>query len=199
MRYALFPLHTVLFPGSVLPLQIFEQRYIRLVTDCMRKQHGFVTVLISEGKEVGDTPEIYNVGCYVDITDWETLPNGLLGITIEARHRCRLFNLGVKDDGLLMAEAESIDTDTSDEPDTGRLPERYLPLADTLEQLLRHPFAEEQRQRVNFQSARDVCYRLCELLPISNEQKQILLEVPTLDELLDQTSVQIQALQKQAR
>lgn len=196
MRYALFPLHTVLFPGSTLPLQIFEQRYIRLLTDCMRDQHGFITVLISDGREVGDTPKIYNTGCYVDIIDWESLPGGLLGITIEARHRSRLFNLSVKDDGLMMAEAAPLETVTDTQGQNDNLPERYRPLADTLKQLLQHPFAEAQRQRINFESAYDVCYRLCELLPISNEQKQILLEVPTLSELLDQTSVQIQALQK---
>jgi Lon protease-like protein len=70
MKHALFPLNTVLFPGSTLPLQIFEQRYLTLIKDCMKQQNGFVTVLISEGKEVRKTPHIYSTGCYVEGIDW---------------------------------------------------------------------------------------------------------------------------------
>ena len=123
MRYALFPLHTVLFPGSRLPLQIFEQRYLGLISDSLKKQQGFVCVLISEGKEVNDTPSVFSTGCYVEITDWETLANGLLGITIEARYRVRLSQPNVKDSGLLVAETEAMDdlTQASD----SLLPPRY--------------------------------------------------------------------------
>ncbi len=105
MKYALFPLNTALFPGSILPLQIFEQRYLNLIKQCMKQETGFVTVLISEGKEVASTPHIYSTGCYVDIIDWDTLSNGLLGISIQAKHRLRLSNSSVRDDGLLFAES----------------------------------------------------------------------------------------------
>ena len=85
-RSALFPLNSVLFPGCTLPLQIFEQRYLRLIKTCMRDNHGFVVILISVGKEVGDTPETYSIGTYVEIVDWEMLENGLLGVTLSLIH-----------------------------------------------------------------------------------------------------------------
>lgn len=195
MRQALFPLHTVLFPGSRLPLQIFEQRYLNLVTACLREEHGFVTVLISEGKEVGDQPKIYNFGCYVEIIDWDTLDNGLLGITIEARHRVRLSHPGVKDDGLLLAKSEPVDKIDGTTENFIPLPDKFNHLADTLAQLLQHPHAAQYSAAINFKSASDVCYRLGELLPISNERKQFLLEVPSIEELLAQIHLQIQQLQ----
>ena len=193
MKHALFPLNTVIFPGSILPLQIFEQRYLNLIKDCMKQQTGFVIVLISDGKEVGAAPQIYSTGCFVEIVDWESLPNGLLGISIEAKYRVHLSNSSVRDDGLLFAEATAIEA-TLDEKHT--LPKAFAPLSDTLQQLLNHPFAQHYKNSVDFNNTADVCYRLSELLPISNKQKQLLLETETTEQMLDQLALHINALQK---
>jgi Lon protease-like protein len=193
MKHALFPLNTVLFPGSILPLQIFEQRYLSLVKDCMKQQTGFVVVLISEGKEVGTTPQIYSTGCYVEIVDWESLDNGLLGITIQAQYRARLSSSSVRDDGLLLAEVSPLHSTLDD---NAILPDTFKPLSDTLKQLLQHPFAERYRGKVDFDNSADICYRLGELLPISNKEKQLLLETETTEQMLDQLVLHINALQK---
>ena len=192
MKHALFPLNTVLFPGSILPLQIFEQRYLNLIKDCMKQQTGFVVVLISEGKEVGAAPQIFRTGCYVEIIDWESLDNGLLGITIQAKYRAQLSDSSVRDDGLLLAEASPLRSTLDDD---ATLPERFKPLSDTLEQLLHHPFADRYRGKVDFDNTADICYRLGELLPISNREKQLLLETETTEQMLDQLALHINALQ----
>jgi len=193
MKCALFPLNTVMFPGSILPLQIFEQRYLQLIKDCMKQQTGFVVVLISEGKEVESTPQIYCTGCYVEIIDWEPLPGGLLGISIQAKQRVRLSNSSVRDDGLLLAETSRIESTLENNL---ALPEAFKPLSDTLKQLLDHPFAEQYKNKVDFSNTADICYRLGELLPISNKQKQLLLETETAQEMLDQLALHINALQR---
>jgi len=193
MKHALFPLNTVLFPGSILPMQIFEQRYLSLIKDCMKQETGFVVVLISEGKEVGATPKIYSTGCYVEIIDWESLPNGLLGISIEAKYRVQLSDSSVRDDGLLLAEATPVKTTLDN---NFILPNSFQPLKDTLKQLLEHPFAQRYKDIVDFNSASQICYRLSELLPISNKQKQLLLESETAEQVLDQLVVFINSLQK---
>jgi len=193
MKHALFPLNTVLFPGSILPLQIFEQRYLNLIKDCMKQETGFVTVLISEGKEVGSTPQIYCTGCYVEIMDWQSLPNGLLGISIEAKYRVQLSNSSVRDDGLLMAEATPFKTTLDN---NFILPASFEPLRNTLKQLLEHPYAKQYNGKVDFNNATQICYRLSELLPISNKQKQLLLESETTEQILDQLTIFINTLQK---
>lgn len=192
MKQALFPLNTVVFPGSILPLKIFEQRYLTLIKDCMKQQTGFVIVLISEGNEVGKTPQIYCTGCYVEIIDWQSLDGGLLGISVQAKYRVRLSNSTVRDDGLLLAEATPIATPLDNMHD---LPEAFDSLADTLKQLLNHPFAQHYKDRINFSDAADICYRLSELLPISNRHKQQLLETETIEQMLDLLSLHINALQ----
>lgn len=192
MKQALFPLNTVVFPGSLLPLKIFEQRYLSLITDCMKQQSGFVIVLISEGNEVGSRPEIYSTGCYVEIIDWEALAGGLLGITVKGIHRVRLCNCSVRDDGLLLADAETF---ISDLDNAQVLPENYRLLADTLNQLLEHPFAQQYKDRIDFHDAADVCYRLAELLPVSNRQKQRLLEAETAEYMFYHLTTYINTLQ----
>lgn len=192
MKHALFPLNTIVFPGGILPLQIFEQRYLSLIKDCLKQQTGFVIVLISEGKEVGATPQIYCTGCTVEIIDWESLPNGLLGITIQAKQRVRLSNSTVRDDGLLFAETTAFESTLDDNPP---LPKAFLPLSDTLKQLLEHPFAQRYKDKVDFASTADICYRLSELLPISNKHKQLLLETETTEQMLDQLALHINTLQ----
>jgi Lon protease-like protein len=200
MKQAIFPLHTILFPGGTLPLQIFEQRYLSLIKDCMKQETGFVTVLISEGKEVGAAPQIYSTGCYVEITDWESLPNGLLGISIQAKYRVRLSACTVRDDGLLMAEATAFEstlesTLESAQQEEGALPEVFTPLADTLKQLMKHPFAERYQEAVDYNNVADICFRLSELLPIGNREKQQLLEAETAQQMLDLLTLHINAMQ----
>lgn len=193
MKLALFPLNTVLFPGSILPLQIFEQRYLNMIKECMKQQTGFVIVLISEGKEVGAAPQIYRVGCCVDIIDWQSLPNGLLGISVQAKYRVKLSDSSVRDDGLLFAETTTLESSFDINL---QLPKAYEPLSATLQQLLKHPYAQHYQESTNFNDATDICFRLSELLPITNKQKQLLLESDSIQQMLDQLTLHINAFQR---
>jgi len=194
-RIALFPLHTVLFPGCVLPLQIFEQRYLRLVKTAIGDQQGFVVVLISAGKEVGDAPEVYNIGCYVDIIDWEALPNGLLGITIAARHRVKLASPCAQHDGLLMAESHDLSEDK--EYNNQQMLDNYSDLVDTLKQLEQHPFVVSQGLQLDYHDCLDVSNKLAYLLPVPGQVKQSLLEISNLPQRMQALREIIQQLQNQ--
>ena len=192
-RSALFPLNSVLFPGCTLPLQIFEQRYLRLIKTCMRNNHGFVVILISAGKEVGDTPETYSIGTYVEIVDWEMLENGLFGITIEAKHRVRVTNPCAQDDGLMTVEIETLPV--SDEADIDSNIQ-ITDLVDTLKQLEQHPYIEKQAMNVDYTSTQDVCHKLSQLLPVDPLIKQSLLEINNTAEKVDRLRELIQRIQQ---
>ena len=178
---SLFPLHTVLFPGSVLQLKIFEQRYLDLIKTCMKQNHGFIVVLIESGNEVDDTPKIYSVGTYVEITDWESLDNGLLGITIKSRYKVQIKNTRVQHDGLLSGEIENI-LDTEDTSEA--LFERYQHLIEVLETLVQHPLLKAHYADINYHSGAEVSYRLSEFLPTTNLHKQELLETLNVEDRL---------------
>jgi Lon protease-like protein len=79
----LFPLSGVLLPFGRIPLQIFEQRYLDLVRDCMKSGTDFGVVWIRRGEEVAQrgrvAPDLGDYGTCARIVDWDQLPNGLLG------------------------------------------------------------------------------------------------------------------------
>lgn len=78
----LFPLHTVLFPGIPLDLQVFEPRYRQLVEHCMQSEPVFGVNLIRQGEEAnGPLPMPFAVGCTARIIDVHTQPDGRLHLT----------------------------------------------------------------------------------------------------------------------
>lgn len=189
---ALFPLHTVLFPGSILQLKIFEQRYLDLVKTCMKSQQGFVVTLIREGNEVDDTPTIHTIGTYVEIIDFERLDNGLLGITIQAKHKVRIQSTTAQHDGLLNGTTELISDDENTLNDDT---EPYQHLSDMLETLVEHPLLKNQYADIDYHSLTEISYRLSEFLPTSNINKQGLLEITRVQDRLDKIDELIEQLQ----
>ena len=186
-----FPLNTVLFPGEILPLQIFEQRYLSLVKSCMKNECGFVVVLINSGKEVNDSPEIFRVGTYAKIIDWESLDGGLLGITVKGTHRVTLSNATAKDDGLLVG---SIDEINIKDNNSQTVSTEHDDLIKTLQEFSKHPFVAQRYTDINYSSADDVCNLLSELLPISNIQKQELLETLNINHHIEKLQTIIKEL-----
>jgi uncharacterized protein len=167
----LFPLNTVLFPGGILPLRIFETRYIDMVRNCLRTDTGFGVCAIRAGSEVGPAADVQGVGTRAVIADWEGRPDGLLGITARGEERFRILRTWVQPDRLLMGEVEYLP-----EPAPAPIPEEFLGLAALLERLLAElgpPYADLPAETGN---ATWVGARLAELLPVSLEVKQQMLE-----------------------
>ena len=68
----LFPLGTVLFPGGLLPLRIFEQRYLEMAKVCLREGTPFGVCLIREGSEVGAPATHEELGCLAQGHRWQS-------------------------------------------------------------------------------------------------------------------------------
>ncbi len=169
----LFPLSTVLFPGGHLQLRIFEQRYLDLVRDCARDGAGFGVCLILAGREVGEPAVPAAVGTLARITDFYTLPDGLLGIGAEGGERFQVVTTRVRDNGLVHGEVRF----WSDEPVVPVPPEHGL-LATILERLLEQAggaFAKVERAR--YDDASWIGFRLAEMLPLEQDERQELLQM----------------------
>jgi Lon protease-like protein len=169
----LFPLSNVLFPGATLNLRIFEQRYLDLVRECSRNGTGFGVCLILEGREAGEPALPAAVGTVARITDFYTLPDGLLGITAEGGERFQMASTRVRDNGLMHGDVRLWPL----EPILAVPPEHGL-LATILERLLEQiggVFATVDRAL--FDDASWVGFRLGELLPLEQTEKQHLLQM----------------------
>jgi Lon protease-like protein len=92
-RLPLFPLNTVLFPGQLLPLHIFEPRYTLMVNTCIKKESPFGIVLIREGKEVGEDALPHRVGTTARVVDVERLEEGRMQIVVAGEERFRVLEL----------------------------------------------------------------------------------------------------------
>lgn len=175
----LFPLRLVMFPGGRLELQIFERRYMDLVSRCMRTGTGFGICLLPE--ETADPPEpesrsVCRTGTYARIVDWNQLENGLLGITVEGTAKFRARDCWRADDGVLGASVEFSGDDI-----VGReaipVDERFSALADLLQSLERHPMVRRKKLKIDYNDLRELGWRLGELMPVGAERKQRLLEL----------------------
>jgi Lon protease-like protein len=180
----LFPLQTVLFPGGLLPLKVFEARYLDLMGHCMRSGEPFGVVCMSRGAEAGDNPEgvrIERVGVLARIEDVDAEQAGILKVRCIGGSRFRLREAPAQQaQGLWVAPAELIDADAPRLPDPALQP-TVQALQQALEALLSQdvkPFAEPLQWR----DAGWVANRWCELLPIPLAAKQRLMELedPTI-------------------
>ncbi len=170
MEIPLFPLRTVLFPGGPLPLRIFEQRYLDMISRCMKEEVPFGVVLIREGAETGPA-EIYDVGTLARISDWYQGSDGLLGVTAMGQERFRINSSRRQKDGLLLGEIESLVSGPAIE-----LPEAYRPLAEILAGVLDDLGRLYEALDKQYDDAGWVSFRFAEILPITAEEKQRLLQ-----------------------
>lgn len=168
----LFPLRTVLFPDGYLKLRIFEQRYIDMVRECSLKACCFGVCLINNPEDSIRPANHMRVGTTAEICDFSTLDDGLLGISAHGRQKFIIQKTRMRDNGLLMAEVQTLD-----ETDPVDLPDEFSVLS-----MITGRFMEQvgnnypSFQPQHLQDANWVAYRLAELLPLANSEKQVLLQ-----------------------
>lgn len=185
MTLPLFPLNTVLFPGCMLDLQIFEARYLDMISRCMKQGQGFGVVCIIDGAEVGEAAGQFSaIGCEAQIRDFQQLPNGLLGIRVEGGRRFRVHRAQVLPDQLTLAEVEWLD-EQPEQP----LQAEHADLAALLGALSAHPMVASLGMASEPAGQEALANQLAYLLPLDAEQKLQLLETPEVQlrlELLQQ-------------
>ena len=194
MTLPLFPLNTVLFPGCVLDLQIFEARYMDMIARCMKQGTGFGVVCILDGSEVGDAPQnVASVGCEALIRDFQTQDNGLLGIRVEGGRRFNVLSTELQRDQLLSAEVEWLD-EIPEQP----LQEEDLDLLALLKALAEHPMVAALNMSTEVQGQQSLANQLAYLLPFAEEDKLDLLQVDDPQQRLDGIQVLLDELQSEA-
>ncbi len=168
----LFPLHAVLLPSARMQLRIFEPRYLDLVSNCARNNGGFGVCAIVEGDEAGKPSIPVAIGTEAKIVDFTTLPDGLLGITVEGGRRFHVERTRVRDNGLIVADVSWLD-----EPASARLAVEHELLATLLRRLIeRMGGAHAGADASAYEDAGWVGWRLAELLPIALADRQMLLQ-----------------------
>ena len=194
MTLPLFPLKTVLFPGCVLDLQIFEARYLDMIARCMKQGTGFGVVCILDGREVGNAPQdIAGVGCEALIRDFQQQDNGLLGIRVEGGRRFEVLSTELQRDQLLVAEVEWLN-EIPEQP----LQDEDLDLLALLRALAEHPMVAALNMNTEVAGQQSLANQLAYLLPFAEADKIELLQVDDPQQRLDGIQVLLDEIQGEA-
>lgn len=166
----IFPLGTVLFPGGVLPLKVFEQRYIEMTKACLRDNRPFGVCLIREGHEVGTAAVPEPVGCLAAIEQWDMPQLGVFQLLARGGGRFRIREMRVAPNHLISAAVEPIPPDDA--------AHEVEPLCrEVLQAIVEKVGAERFPAPLRLDDAAWVGYRLAEILPLDANVKQGLLEL----------------------
>ena len=191
MKLPLFPLSTVLFPGCVLDLQVFEARYLDMIARCMKQGSGFGVVCILEGSETGDIePDIAGIGCEARVSDFQKQDNGLLGIRVEGGRRFEVLNTELQRDNLLVADVHWLD-EIPEQP----LQEEDQDLLALLKALAEHPMVAALNMNTEVSGQQSLANQLAYLLPFAEEDKLDLLQVDDPQQRLDGIQALLEEMQ----
>ena len=184
----LFPLKTVLFPGGLLPLKVFEQRYVDMTKACLADNLPFGVCLITQGDEVrrpeGTPAQFADVGTLVRITDWDMPQLGILHVTTRGEARFRVLSHAVDASGLVVGEVSTLDA----EPAVA-LADDYRDLVTLLELIATRIGPQNFPAGHDYGNASWVGYRLAEVLPLPLNIKQSMLEI-------NDANIRLQVLRK---
>ncbi|MBX9872397.1 MAG: LON peptidase substrate-binding domain-containing protein [Burkholderiaceae bacterium] len=184
----LFPLQSVLFPGGVLPLRIFEVRYLDLIQRCQKEGAPFGVVCLTQGSEVRQAPAsgesapaevFHSIGTLAHIEMYERPQPGLMLIRCRGGRRFRLMRSEQMKHGLWTGEAEYL----ADDP-VVPVPQDLVPVRVGLQRLLQHMQAQAQpgdelpiQPPLQWDDCGWVAQRWCDILPVSAQLKQQFLAV----------------------
>lgn len=191
MILPLFPLNTVLFPGCVLDLQIFEPRYLDMIGRSMKQGTGFGVVCLMEGTEVGDGEvEHAPLGCEALVVDFNKQSNGLLGIRVVGGRRFTVNSTEVQQDQLIMGDVDFL----QEHPD-GPLSSDEDDLLALLTALAEHPMVAALNMVDGGRTQQSLANHLGYLLPFLNGDKLRLLYLDDPRDRLDEIQTLLDELQ----
>jgi Lon protease-like protein len=127
MELPLFPLNSVLFPGAILPLHIFEERYKQMIGRCLQSGSPFGVLLIRSGNEVGEATEPFEVGTTARIVRVQHLDERRMNLICLGERRFRLLRK-LRDTPYLVGEVEPLDSTDIEGEDVAELAETVAAL-----------------------------------------------------------------------
>lgn len=176
----LFPLGTVLFPDGLLPLKIFETRYMDMAKTCLKNGVPFGVCLIVSGRETGAPALPHAVGTLARIENWDMPQLGVLHVQCRGGERFRILTKRIESSGLQRADIELLASDAH-EP----LSPAHEILGELMARIIDNIEDTTLLQPLRLDDAAWVSWRLADLLPLSLAEKQEVLELDNCGARLD--------------
>ena len=165
-------------------LRIFEPRYIRMVKQVCRDDTGFVVCMINQSGEGENNTNIFPLGTFCKVIDFDVLDDGLLGLTIEGKHCVAITEIETEFDGLRIGECSKTNIWQCDVPAS-----ELAPMDKRLKEVFdKYPEVSQLYETCKYDNAVWVINRWLELLPLGAEQKQHFLAQPECTKVLEYLS-----------
>jgi len=184
----LFPLGLVLYPGVMLPLHIFEDRYRQLVRDLLDMQDGtrlFGVVAIKAGREVGTEgiTALHEIGCTAELRYAEAYEDGRFDIIVTGMTRFRL--LEVERSAPMRADVDLLTDDQSPQAATlaGRVARQFVSYREALLFAQGMPDEDDDAPELPDDPS-ELAYLVAAAMILDLSDKQLLLAAPTVDDRL---------------
>ncbi len=177
-RLPLFPLSKPLFPGSLLPLQLFEERYLRLWRENFGNEPLFGVVLTKTGREVADQPEVHSIGTGATLIAMINHPDMPLQIAVRGGRTFRVLSLDWSK-SYLVGDIEWIEDPVDESPELESLAKRALAAYKAFTSLVLTGLNVEPRSDPLPDAPLPLSYALAARLPANPWEEQVLLELPT--------------------
>lgn len=183
VQIPLFPLNAVLFPHMPMALHIFEERYRRMMHDCLEQGTTFGVIAIREGREIGPSADPYEVGTLAQLRAADPLPDGRYNIVVVGASRFHVETLSRELPYLTGSVRYLLDSPSS--PEAASLAERvtaqFRAYARTVSVL------QQNADRTDVELPDDpelLSYLVAAALQVSVAERQRLLEIDSTDDRL---------------
>ena len=177
----LFPLNVVLFPGNILPLHIFEERYRSMIHECLQEDSEFGIILAKGGRVIDDS---YSIGTAVKIIDSDIMEDGRMNIMTVGQYRFQVQEITCQTP-YLEALVDPISTSLPIDPTRLQaLISRVSELCETYENLLAETVADWEVPKSLPERPFHLACHIATRLQITLIEKQRLLEIFSVDQML---------------
>jgi Lon protease-like protein len=175
MSLPIFPVNTVLFPGSPLPLHVFEERYLQMLRDRLANDPIFGISLIAAGREVGDQPEFHQVGTTARLVSINAHEDGHVDIVVVGERRIRMSR-GDWRRGYAVADVDDLPDRRVDRGQAVRLMGHARAILDTYLETLATLLHTSFRSPVVDLEPETGTFEIASLLPLHTWEQQEILE-----------------------
>jgi len=183
VKLPLFPLHAVLFPHAKLRIHVFEQRYRRMIGQCIESGGNFGVVLIKAGLEVGGPAIPQAVGTEAEMINAEKLPDGRYNLLVKGRRRFRISALDESED-YLQAEVEWMPEPSPGGEEFEELNGKAMNLFKAYVRYISVFESISIEEVFSDVPAEGYCFIIADMISIGPERKQELLQATSVEEIL---------------
>jgi Lon protease-like protein len=182
----LFPLNTVLFPGTPIQLHIFEERYKQMINLCLQEQRPFGVVLIRNGMEaLGPLAEPFHIGCTADIAQVQRLEDERMNLVAVGQERIRILSIDNQTQPYLVGKVRAYPLTISNHAGVAAQAVQLRRQLEQLVELLSRAGGSQLDLSQLLQEGVSLAFLAAAVLQISPLQKQELLSIERADKLLD--------------